>query len=69
MVKAWCDAEKNYLEEHPHVASVKRYGNAYALFAHDVFFGDYDTFQAANTSLFGAEDWKQRLEDYFKIEL
>lgn len=69
MVKAWCDAEKSYLEQHPHVASVKKYGNAYAIFAHDVFFGDYDTFQAASTSLFGKEDWKQRLEDFFKIEL
>jgi hypothetical protein len=45
------------------------FGDIYALMAHNLFFDDYDSFQAANTSMFGKEDWKQRLEDYFGIEL
>lgn len=46
-----------------------KFKDAYEIFAHNLFFDDYDSFQAANTSMFGKEDWKQRLEDYFKIEL
>lgn len=69
MVKAWVEAEKKYLETHPYSGARRKFGNAYALFAHDVFFDNYSDFQAANTSLFGKENWKQRLEDYFKIEL
>lgn len=49
--------------------SKKNFTDIYAMIAHNLFFDDYNSFQAANTSLFGAEDWKQRLEDYFEINL
>lgn len=62
--KVWWNKER----ETP-LASVEKFGDIYALMAHTLFFEDYDSFQAANTSLFGNENWKQRLEDFFKIEL
>lgn len=71
MVKAWIEAGKiwwNREREQP-LASEKKFGNIYALFAHNIFFDDYSSFQAANTSLFGVEDWKKRLEKYFEIKL
>ena len=69
MVKAWCEAGKKYLATHPHSGAHRKFGDAYTLFAHDVFFDNYSDFQAANISLFGEENWKQRLEDFFKIDL
>lgn len=62
--KVWWDKER----ETP-LASVDKFGDIYGLMAHNLFFDDYDNFQAANTSMFGKEDWKERLEDFFKIEL
>lgn len=73
MVKAWCDAGKKWLasprKRTKGIGCRGKFSDAYAIFAHNVFFKEYDTFQAASTSLFGKEDWKQRLEDFFKIEL
>ena len=73
MVKAWCDAEKKWLatprKRTKGEGCRNKFPDAYAIFAHNIFFRDYNTFQAASTSLFGKEDWKQRLEDFFKIEL
>lgn len=71
MLRQWIKASKvwwNKERETP-LASVAKFGDIYALIAHNLFFDNYDSFQAANTSMFGKEDWKQRLEDYFKIEL
>lgn len=71
MLRQWIKAGKvwwNKEREAP-LASVDKFGDIYALMAHNLFFDDYDSFQAANTSLFGNENWKQRLEDFFKIEL
>ena len=71
MLRQWINSGKvwwNKEREAP-LASVEKFGSIYGLMAHNLFFDDYDSFQAANTSMFGKEDWKQRLEDYFKIEL
>lgn len=71
MLRQWIKASKvwwNKERETP-LASVEKFGSVYALMAHNLFFDDYDSFQAANTSMFDKEDWKQRLEDFFKIEL
>ena len=71
MLRQWVNAGKvwwNKERETP-LASADKFGDIYALIAHSLFFDDYDTFQAANISMFGKEDWKQRLEDFFKIEL
>lgn len=71
MLRQWLRAGKVWWnkERDMELASVKKFGDIYALMAHSLFFDDYDSFQAANNSMFGKEDWKQRLEDYFKIEL
>lgn len=71
MLRQWIKAGEAWWnrERERELKSVKKIGNIYALMAHTLFFDDYDSFQAANTSMFGKEDWKQRLEDYFKIEL
>ena len=71
MLRQWLRAGEVWWnkERDTELASVKKFDNIYALIAHSLFFDDYDSFQAANNSLFGKEDWKQRLEDYFKIDL
>ena len=71
MLRQWIMAGKEWWdkERETPLASVEKFGDIYALMAHNLFFDDYDSFQAANASLFGKEDWKQRLEDFFKIEL
>lgn len=71
MLRQWVRAGEVWWnkERDTELASVKKFGNIYALMAHSLFFDDYDSFQAANNSMFGKENWKQRLEDYFKIEL
>ena len=71
MLRQWIKAGEVWWnkEREKELASVKKFGNIYALMAHNLFFDDYDSFQAANTSMFGKEDWKQRLEDYFGINL
>lgn len=71
MLHQWIKAGKiwwNKERETP-LASEIKFGDIYGTVAHNLFFDDYDSFQAANTSMFGKEDWKQRLEDFFKIEL
>lgn len=71
MLRQWIRSAQQWWnkERETPLASVDKFGDIYALMAHNLFFDDYDHFQAANTSMFGKEDWKQRLEDYFKIEL
>ena len=71
MLRQWIMAGKEWWnkERETPLASVEKFGSIYGLMANNLFFDDYDSFQAANTSMFGKEDWKQRLEDYFKIEL
>ena len=71
MLRQWITAGKAWWnkERERELLSKEKFGNIYALVAHNLFFDDYDSFQAANTSMFGKEDWKQRLEDFFKIEL
>lgn len=56
-------------ERENELRSKKKFSDIYAMMAHNLFFDDYDSFQAANISIFGKEDWKQRLEDYFGIDL
>ena len=71
MLRQWIRAGEVWWnkERDTELASVARFGDIYALVAHNLFFDNYDSFQAANTSMFGEEDWKQRLEDYFGINL
>lgn len=69
MVKPWVRAGQKYLDTHPNSATRARFDNAYDYFAAHLF-DSLDYFNAVtHASLFGKEDWRQRLEDYFGIEL
>jgi len=54
---------------HPHTRSHEKFSDIYALFAHNLFFSSYDEFMRADAGIFGKENWKQRLEDYFETNL
>lgn len=71
MLRQWIRSAQQWWnkEREVELASKAKFGSIYGLMAHSLFFDDYDSFQAANTSMFGKEDWEQRLEDYFGIEL
>lgn len=71
MLRQWIRSAQQWWdkERENELQSKAKFGDIYGLMAHNLFFDNYDRFQAANASMFGKEDWKQRLEDYFKIEL
>lgn len=49
--------------------SKKKFSNIYELFMQDVFFDSYQEFTLARDGMFGRMNCKERLEDYFGIEL
>lgn len=71
MLRQWIRSAQQWWdkERENELASKAKFGDIYGLMAHNLFFDDYDSFQAADNSMFGKEDWKQRLEDYFGINL
>ena len=62
-------ASKVWWDTHPHLKSHKNFGTIYGLVAHNLFFKSYADWQAADNNLFGRNDWKKELEQYFNIEL
>lgn len=65
-------AAQEYLDTHPHVNAVTKFGNAYNLVFQNLFFNSYEKYHNAVTGgLFPetAIDAKAFLEDYFKIDL
>lgn len=46
-----------------------KFANIYEVFAHNIFYDSYEAFKAAKYGMFGTEDYKQLLCDYFKIDL
>lgn len=69
MARQWIRAGQKYLDTHPNSVIKSHFNDAYEYFAAHLF-DSLDYFKAVtHASLFGKEDWKQRLEDYFKIEL
>lgn len=68
LVKAWCRAGKKWMDSHPDSKSVKKYGDIYRLFVHDIFFHSYQDFLEATSGFFGTVDCKAFLERYFKIK-
>lgn len=62
-------ASKVWWDTHPHLKSHKKFGTIYGLVAHNLFFKSYADWQAADNNLFGRNDWKKELEQYFNIEL
>lgn len=69
MVKAYIRAGEKWFNNHPNTASAKRYSTIYAKFVRDLFFAD-DTqgWEKLNNGLFSHPDYKEFLEDYFKIK-
>ena len=69
IAKQWIKAAQRFLDTHPDTITARRFKDGYQYFAAHLF-DSLETFEAVtHASLFGKEDWKQRLEDYFKIEL
>lgn len=69
-LRAFTRAVKAYWETHLN-GVVKKYISPYGHIARNLFFdSDIDFFTASSTDLYGGEcDWKDRLEEYFKIKL
>ena len=71
LVKEWLKHGKIWWERKrskPMKAQIK-FANIYEVFAHNVFFDSYEAFVMAKNGMFGTEDFKQLLCDYFKINL
>lgn len=72
MLKQLIKSAQAYLDTHPHVNAVKKFGNAHNMVFHNLFCNSYAEYQ---TSIGGgifpetAIDAKKFLEDYFKIDL
>lgn len=49
--------------------SKRKFADVYELFVHNVFFDSYAEFVNARDGMFGRMDYKERLEDYFGVEL
>lgn len=71
MVKAWLKAGKIWWNKprEKEIASKAKFENVYELFAHNIFFSSYENFRIAKEGFFGKVDFKERLENYFNIEL
>lgn len=69
MVKAYIRAGQRFRETHPDAAFTRRYDDIYDAFVRFLFFErDYD-FQQQKVGLFGSNDNKQFLIDYFNVNL
>lgn len=70
MAKQWIKAGQRFIDGHPDSVTANRFNDGYEYFAAHLF-ASLDTFEAVtHASLFGGkENWKQRLEDHFGINL
>lgn len=71
MVKSWINAGTEWWnkEREKEIASKLKFDSIYELFAHNIFFSSYEDFRVAKEGFFGKVDFKERLENYFQIEL
>lgn len=71
LVKAWIKAGQEWWDRPraKEIRSKTKFESIYDLFAHNIFFEDYDAFADAKNGMFGRVDYKQELEKYFNIEL
>ena len=60
----WWDKDRD-----KELASKRKFADVYELFMNDVFFNSYQEFALARDGMFGRMNCKDRLEDYFGIEL
>lgn len=57
----WCS--------HPDAKSRLKFRDVYGLIAHNLFYDSYARWREDDITLFGCEDWKLFLEQYFKVNL
>lgn len=73
LVRCWLKAGNEWFhrprKRKTGLGSRAKFGNIYNLFVHNVFFDSYDTFDSTQNGLFGKQDCKAFLEDYFKLDL
>ena len=56
-------------ENHPNAKSHKKFRSPYGLVAHNLFYKKYVDWLADDYTLFGYENWKRFLENYFAVVL
>lgn len=54
---------------HPDAKSRIKFRDVYGLIAHNLFYDSYARWREDDITLFGCEDWKLFLEQYFKVNL
>lgn len=71
MAKAWIEAAKVYLDEHPNCSTKNKFGDAYNVFYNDVFCESYEVFVSkTSVTLWGTKpDIRTLMSDYFGVEL
>lgn len=70
MVRAYCRAAQIYRENHPDVATVKKYGDVYEWFTREVFFEKQHNWDDHKlVTQFTPPDYKEFLGRYFGIKL
>ena len=70
LVRAWIRAGQVFRDTHKHSEACKTFKSVYDMFANNVFFHDTESFNIfMHNNLFGFQDTKKLLEDYFKIQL
>lgn len=71
MAKAWIEAVKVYLDEHPNCSAKNKFGDAYNIFYHNVFCESYEDFVSkTSVTLWGTKpDIRTLMSDYFGVEL
>ena len=68
-VKKWIKSGMEWWNKpHRTFNTGKRFNNVYELFAHNIFFSSYESFDVARNGFFGKIDFKERLENYFNIK-
>lgn len=71
LARQWIRNGQIYLDTHIDrgISANKRFNNAYEMFMHNVFYDSYQEFAEARNGMFGEMNCKERLGDYFGIEL
>lgn len=69
MVKAYIRAGQRFRDTHPDAKTTVSYSDVYEWFYRDVFCYSQQEFEKSRDGLFGKPDYKQFLEDYFKVKL
>lgn len=71
MVKAYLRCGNEYFRSHPDSKLRKKYSDVFEYFVANVFFDNYKDYAKAKLGdiFSGKHDYKQLIEDYFKIEL